>query len=157
MLLAAYFQMPATYYDPCGYKNVSDFSVLIYIQVYQIWSIEVIFYQIKNSWSFGNYMVRSKEAIDKYVNLLGVTYSLCVLLPFINAGLSEYKFKSPQDGKYNLSEHIIKELFFTKLLKTLRLTKNIATVEDVISYLASHDDVSNRIYTYTWYYIKHLP
>ena len=98
-----------------------------------------------------------KCAIDKYVNLLGVTYSLCVLLPFINAGLSEYKFKSPQDGKYNLSEHIIKELFFTKLLKTLRLTKNIATVEDVISYLDSHDEVSNRIYTYDWYYIQHLP
>ena len=87
-------------------------------------------------------MVRSKEAIDKYVNFLGVTYSLCVLLPFINAGLSEYKFKSPQDVKYNLSEHITKELFFTKLLKTLQLTKNIATVEDVISYLASHDEVS---------------
>ena len=31
--------MPDAYYDPCGYKNVSDFYVLIYIQVYQIWSI----------------------------------------------------------------------------------------------------------------------
>ena len=80
--------------------------------------------------------------IYKYVNLLGVTYSLCVLLPFINAGLSEYKFKSPQDVKYNLSEHITKELFFTKLLKTLQLPKIIATVEDVISYFASHDEVS---------------
>ena len=39
MLLAAYFQMPAAYYDPCGYKNVSDFSVLIYIYVYQMWNI----------------------------------------------------------------------------------------------------------------------
>jgi hypothetical protein len=53
-------------------------------------------------------MVKSKEAIEKYVNLLGVTYSLCILLPFINKGLSKYKFQSPQEIKYHLSECIYK-------------------------------------------------
>lgn len=111
--------------------------------IYKIrWNIEVIFYQQKTFWSFGNYMVRSKEAIEKYVNLLGVTYSLCILLPFINSNLSQYKFASPQEIKYYLSECIAKELIFDKLLKTLQLAKNISTAKDVIDFIASHDGVS---------------
>lgn len=110
--------------------------------IYRIrWNIEVIFYQQKTFWSFGNYMVRSRVAIEKYVNLLGVTYSLCILLPFTNSDLSQYKFESPQEIKYYLSECIIKELIFDRLLKILQLTKNISTVKDVINLLASHDEV----------------
>ncbi|TCO67583.1 hypothetical protein EV214_1641, partial [Marinisporobacter balticus] len=33
------------------------------------WNIEVIFYQHKFFWSFGNYMVRNKAAIERYANL----------------------------------------------------------------------------------------
>ncbi len=60
------------------------------------WNIETIFYQQKTFWSLRSYMVRSKAAINKYVNLLGVAYSLTILLPFISNNLYKYKFKSPQ-------------------------------------------------------------
>ena len=87
-------------------------------------------------------MVRSKDAIEKYVNLLGVAYSMCIILPFVNEKFATYKFQSPQELKYNLSEHIIKELFFSKLLKTVQSVKNIVTIRDAINYFASQDEAS---------------
>ncbi|MGL4874681.1 MAG: IS701 family transposase [Clostridium sp.] len=99
------------------------------------WNIEVIFYQTKSFWSFGNYMVRRKEAIEKYVNLIGVAYSLTILLPFMSCKFSELKFQSPQEIKYYISECISKELIYDKLLKTIQLDKNITTLEDVIEHL----------------------
>ena len=106
------------------------------------WNIETIFYQQKTFWSLGNYMVRSKEAINKYVNLLEVAYSLTILLPFISNNLYKYKFQSPQEVKYHLSECIYKEFIFSKLLKTLQLDKNITTAEDIFKYLADSDKAS---------------
>ena len=99
------------------------------------WNIEVIFYQTKSFWSFGNYMIRHKESIEKYVNLIGVTYSLTVLLPFMSRKFSKFKFQSPQETKYYLSQCISKELIYGKLLKTIQLDKNITTLEDVIEHL----------------------
>ena len=41
--------------------------------IYKIrWNIETIFYHQKTFWSLGNYIVGSKSAINKYVNLLWV-------------------------------------------------------------------------------------
>jgi hypothetical protein len=129
-------------FESISNKDGNELKKTIF-NIYKIrWNIEVIFYQQKTFWSFGNYMVRSKEAIEKYINLLGVTYSLCILLPFINSNLSQYKFASPQEIKYYLSECIAKELIFDKLLKTLQLAKNISTAKDVIDFIASHDGVS---------------
>lgn len=87
-------------------------------------------------------MVRSKAGIEKYVNLLGVAYTICITLPFINKQFAKYKFQSPQELKYYLSEHIMKELFIDKLLKILELRKNIITIKDAIDYFASRDEVS---------------
>jgi hypothetical protein len=45
--------------------------------------------------------------------------------------------KSPQDLKYHLSEYIIHELFFSKLLKIVQSIKNIVTIQDSVDYFAS--------------------
>lgn len=39
------------------------------------WNIEVIFYQQKFFWPFGNYMVRNKLAIERYVNLISISFA----------------------------------------------------------------------------------
>ena len=83
-----------------------------------------------------------KEAINKYVNLLGVAYSLTILLPFISNNLYKYKFQSLQEVKYHLSECISKEFIFSKLLKTLQLDKNITTSEDIFKYLTDSNKAS---------------
>ncbi|NME83747.1 hypothetical protein [Clostridium sp. SM-530-WT-3G] len=87
-------------------------------------------------------MVRSKAGIEKYANLSGVAYTMCITLSFINEQFSKYQFQSPQEFKYYLSECILKELFIGKLLKTLQSTKNIITIKDAVNYFASQDGVS---------------
>ncbi|MFR4983371.1 MAG: transposase [Clostridium neonatale] len=129
-------------FDSLRTDDSSELHKTVY-NIYKIrWNIEIIFYQQKTFWSFSNYMVRSKAGIEKYVNLLGVAYTMCIILPFINNQFAEYKFQSPQELKYYLSEHIIKELFIDKLLKILQSTKNIITIQDAINYFASQDEVS---------------
>lgn len=129
-------------FDNLATDNSNVLDKTIY-NIYKVrWNIEVIFYQQKTFWSFSNYMVRSKAGIEKYVNLLGVAYSMCITLPFINEKFAEYQFQSPQEFKYHLSESIFKELFIDKLLKTVQSAKNIITIKDAIKYFASQDEVS---------------
>ena len=83
-------------------------------------------------------MVKHKEAIEKYANLIGAAYSLTVLLPFISNKFSELKFQSPQETKYYISDCISKKSIYGKLLKPIQLDKNITTFEDVIEHLNNH-------------------
>lgn len=102
-------------------------------QVFRMrWPIEVMFYQEKTFWSFGNYMVRSKVAIEKYAYLVGVTYTLVTLLPFIDDDFSEYQYQSPQEVKYALGSELHRELIFSNLLETLQSSKNLLTLEDLV-------------------------
>lgn len=109
-------------------------------EVYKMrWNIEVMFYQQKLFWSFGTYMVRSKVAIEKYINLIGVAYSAMILLPFISCTLEVYKFCSPQEIKHVIGEAIMEELFFSNLLKLEQIKKNLTR----IPYLRQFKDVED--------------
>lgn len=84
-------------------------------------------------------MVRSKESIEKYAHLVGVTYTLTILLPFTNSDFSEYQFQSPQETKYNLGEKLHRELIMGNLLKTLQLSKNTEVFSVLDEYLNPED------------------
>ncbi len=102
-------------------------------QVFRMrWPIEVMFYQEKTFWSFGKYMVRSKVAIEKYAYLVGVTYTLVTLLPFIEDDFSEYQFKSPQEIKYGLGADLHRELILSNLLETLQKSEKPITLEELV-------------------------
>ena len=47
------------------------------------WDIEVIFYELKKFWSFGNYMIRTEKGIETYINLLGLAYTFAKTLPLL--------------------------------------------------------------------------
>lgn len=118
-----------------GEKNSSNLY-----DVYKLrWNIEVMFYQQKQFWSLGAYMVRKKVAIEKYINLIGVAYSAMILLPFINSAFEHYKFHSPQEVKHIVSEAIREELFFSNLLKLEQIKKNLSR----IPYLRQFKDIED--------------
>lgn len=106
------------------------------------WPIEVMFYQQKTFWSFGKYMVRSKVGIEKYAHLVGVTYTLTILLPFIYSDFSKYQFQSPQEIKYSFGARLHEELIMGNLLKTLQLSKNTVALNALTEYLHSEDIAS---------------
>lgn len=67
------------------------------------WGIEVLFYEHKFFWSFGNYMARTQAAIDRYVNFIGIAFAFVQVLPFICIRFEDNKFWSPQAIKHEVS------------------------------------------------------
>lgn len=64
-------------------------------------------------------MVRNREAIERYVNLLGIAYTFVMLLPFISEKYGKYQFESPQFIKRLVGEQLSKELIFDSFASTL--------------------------------------
>ena len=103
------------------------------------WNIEVIFYEQKFFWSFGKYMVRSKAAIERYINLLAVAFTFVNVLPFISTNFSEYKFKSPQVIKHSISAQLNQELILSTFVKRLENSKIYSAVKNaVLNFLESN-------------------
>ena len=73
---------------------------------------QVVFYEQKTFWSFGNYMLRSVIGIDNYVNILNICYSATKLLPWLNKDFANLKTESPQSIKYILSQYIHQDMLF---------------------------------------------
>ncbi|MGL5752509.1 MAG: IS701 family transposase [Paraclostridium sp.] len=122
------------------FSKDSEKAVTNLYDVYKLrWNIEVMFYQQKLFWSFGTYMVRSKVAIEKYINLIGIAYSSMILIPFISCAFEQYKFCSPQEIKHVFSEAIREELFFSNLLKIEEIKKNLIQ----IPYLRQFKDIED--------------
>lgn len=117
-------------------ENISyteeTFKYLPYFIYSLRWNIEVIFYQHKFFWSFGNYMVRNKLAIERYVNLIAISFSFVQIIPFLNDKFSEYKFQSPQTTKHAISDQISRELILETFVKHLESNKIYSTVKDAV-------------------------
>lgn len=72
-------------------------SWLLPLQLYFLrWNIEVIFYELKTFWSFGNYMLRSRQGIENFVNIISLSYSFTKLIPFSDTFFSDFALLSPQ-------------------------------------------------------------
>jgi hypothetical protein len=91
----------------------AQISWLLPLQLYSLrWNIEVIFYELKTFWSFGNYRLRSKIGIENFVNLLAISYACAKLIPFTDSFFADLADISPQTTKFAFAEAIRKELFF---------------------------------------------
>ena len=87
------------------------------------WSIEVVFYEQKTFWSFGDYMLRSAIGIETYANIINICYTCMLLLPWKNKKYSKLKSKSPQQIKYILGQQIQREIFFASFVSDPENTK----------------------------------
>lgn len=96
------------------------------------WGIEVIFYEHKFFWSFGNYMVRNQRAIERYVNMLAITFSYVQILPFITPRFCKYQFQSPQTVKRAVADQLTQELIFDTFVKHLENNKIYCAVKKAI-------------------------
>ena len=66
-------------------------------------NIETSYYEQKTFWSFCNYMVRSCKGIEMLVNLINISYCAMKILPYQNEHFSEYRTKSVQEFRFELS------------------------------------------------------
>ena len=83
------------------------------------WNIEVLFYELKTFWSFGDYRLRSKHAIGNFVNLLAISYAAAKILPLSDANFVHLQGSSPQAAKFAIADLIRRDLFFADFLSKL--------------------------------------
>ena len=97
------------------------------------WNIEVIFYQHKFFWGFSNYMVRNKLAIERYVNLISIGFTLVCVLPFLDKRLEAYQFQSPQVVRREIASQIHKELILSSFVSSFENSEIYSTIKESAS------------------------
>ena len=70
------------------------------------WNIEVSYYESKTFWSLEEYRVRSREGIERLVNLECIAYSAMTLLPYSDGSFSCYQSASAQETRFGIGQEI---------------------------------------------------
>ena len=83
------------------------------------WNIETSYYEQKTFWSFCSYMVRSCKGMEMLVNLINISYCAMKILPYQNEHFSEYRTKSVQEFRFELSQGIRSQIFFATFVKNI--------------------------------------
>jgi hypothetical protein len=98
---------------------------LLPLTIYALrWHIETAYYEQKKFWSFGKYMLRSRDGVECLLNLLTFVYSMMSLLPFLDSSFSFLSNISPQQARFLLSYRIHQDLFFDAFVRQLKHIKN---------------------------------
>lgn len=98
---------------------------LLPLTIYALrWHIETAYYEQKKFWSFGSYLLRSKDGIECLLNLLTIVYSMMSLLPFLDSSFSFLKEVSSQQARFLLCYQIHQDLFFDTFVRQLKHIKN---------------------------------
>ncbi len=100
------------------------------------WNIEVSYYEGKTFWSMEEYRIRSREGIERLVNLISLSYSAMTLLPYSDETFSGYQSASAQETRYEIGQQIQADIILCSFGKFLETIKNcsilIKVVEDYI-------------------------
>ncbi len=100
------------------------------------WNIEVSYYEGKTFWSMEEYRIRSKEGIERLVNLISLSYSAMTLLPYSDETFSGYQSASAQETRYEIGQQIQADIILCSFGKFLETIKNcsalIKVVEDYV-------------------------
>lgn len=80
--------------------------------------------------------IRSKEGIERLVNLIRLSYSVMPLLPYSDETFSEYKSSSARETWYEIGQQIQADIILCSFRRFLETIKNcfvlIKVVEDYI-------------------------
>lgn len=113
------------------------------LQKYGIrWDIEIIFYELKTFWSFGDYMVVTEKGIESYVNLLATAYTIVKCYPFMVKNNEEFLNLSPQQIKNVLSRYLREELILNSFVTGFENTKIYKNLKDCLHSFISYRDAA---------------
>lgn len=102
------------------------------------WNIEISYYEQKNFWSLGAYMIRSQKGIETLVNLINICYCAMKILPYKDETFAQYKDISVQELRLVLSERINQQVIFAAFVKNIETTiKSNVVIKAIKSALLS--------------------
>ena len=73
----------------------------------------------KPSGHFCSYMVRNCKGIEMLVNLINICYCAMKILPYQDEQFSEYRTKSVQEFRFELSQGIRSQIFLTNFVRNI--------------------------------------
>ena len=87
------------------------------------WNIETSYYESKTFWSLEEYRVRSREGIERLVNLENLAYSAMTLLPYSDESFSCYQSASAQETRFGIGQQIQASIIFSSFVESLETVK----------------------------------
>ena len=124
------------------YKNCADDAIREYgkedirylpLACYMLrWDIEVSYYENKTFWSLEEYRVRSREGIERLINLECMAYSAMTLLPYSDEAFSCYQSASSQETRFGIGQQIQASIIFSSFVEKLETVKNSCRLSKII-------------------------
>ena len=121
---------------PKKQEKALHLSFLLFCDSFR-WKIEISYYEQKTFWSFYDYMVRSRKGIEMLVNLINISYCAMKILPYQDKYFSKYRTKSVQEFRFELSQEIRKQIFFTTFVKNIETHIKSETMINFTNYNSS--------------------
>ncbi len=87
------------------------------------WDIEILYYESKTFWSFEEYRVRSREGIERLLNLECIAYSAMTLLPYSDESFSCCQSASAQETRFGIGQEIQSNIIFSSFVEKLETVK----------------------------------
>ena len=104
---------------------------LLPLTIYSMrWAIEVSYYEQKQFWALGDYMLRTRNGIERLINLQTLVYAYVKLLPYLSKDFSCLKECSPQQTRFVLGSLVQQQIFLSTLPLPLEDIKNSAALGD---------------------------
>ena len=104
---------------------------LLPLTIYSMrWAIEVSYYEQKQFWALGDYMLRTRNGIERLVNLQTLVYAFMKLLPHLSKDFSCLKECSPQQTRFVLGSLVQQQIFLSALPIPPEDIKNSAAFDD---------------------------
>ncbi len=88
------------------------------------WNIEISYYESKTFWSLEEYRVRSREGIERLINLECIAHSAMTLLPYSDESFSCYRSVSVQETRFGIGRQIQAGMIFSSFVEKLETVKN---------------------------------
>ena len=96
------------------------------------WNIEISYYESKTFWSLEEYRVRSREGIERLVNLECIAYSAMTLLPYSDGSFSCYQSASAQETRFGIGQEIQASIIFSSFVESLETVKKAQSFIKII-------------------------
>ena len=102
------------------------------------WNIEISYYEGKAFWSLEDYRVRSREGIERLVNLECIAYSAMTLLPYSDESFSCCQSASAQETRFGVGQQIQASIILSSFVEKLEtVKKSYALIKIIENYILS--------------------
>ena len=106
------------------------------------WEIETSYLELKSFWVFREYRVRSRDGIERLLNLQSLVYSVFSLLPILDSDFAHLEQLSIQERRWHLEQLISQEIIFHRLEERLQTDKNKLTILQQCRTIALQDIIA---------------